>query len=74
MDKGGFRLHKWHSNAKVLENTNDTVAPDHDRTVPTDDVNSPRDTKILGDPWQKEKDTLQVSFERYVYPAIPQKK
>ena len=65
MDKGEFRLHNWHGNAKVLEYTNDTVAPNHDHTEPTDDE------KILRIPWQKEEDTLQVSFERCVYPTIP---
>ena len=27
IDKGELRLHKWHSNANVLENTKDTATP-----------------------------------------------
>lgn len=34
-------------------------------------MKSTRYNKILGIPWQKDKDTLQVSFERCVYPATP---
>lgn len=71
MDKAGFRLYKWHSNAEVLEDTNHITTPNHDPPISTFNANKPRAAKILGIPWQKEKDTLQVSFERCLFPAIP---
>ena len=71
MDKAGFRLHKWHSNAEVLEDTNHTSTPNHDLSISTDNAKKPRAAKILGTPWQKKEDTLQVRFERCLYPAIP---
>ena len=68
MDKGGFRLHKWHSNADEL---GDTTIPATNQKCPTPirHGNGNKTTKILGIPWQKEKDTIQVSFERC--PAMP---
>ena len=71
MDKAAFRLHKWHSNAEVLEDINHTTTPNCDLSISTDNAKKPRNAKILGTPWQKEKDTLQVSFEGCLYPAIP---
>ena len=71
MDRAGFRLHKWHSNAEVLEDTNHNSTPNHDLSISTDNAKKPRAAKILGTPWQKKEDTLQVSFERCLYPAIP---
>ena len=71
IDKGGFTLHKWHSNVKVLEDTNHTITTNEDRLTSTEDTTNPRATKILGIPWQKEEDTLQISFERCLYPSIP---
>ena len=65
MYKGIFRVHKWHSNAKVLENTNDTAAPN-------DDEKSPRLTLRSSEfRARKRENTLQVNFQRYVYPTIP---
>ena len=73
MGKGGFTLHKWHSNAKLLEDcTTDFTAPNQSSlTLTTDNEKEPRTTKILGIPWHKDEDTLQVCFERCLYPAIP---
>ena len=71
MGNAGFRLHKWHSNAEVSEDTNHTTALNHALSISTDNAKKPRAAKILGIPWQKEKDTLQVSFERCLHSAIP---
>ena len=70
MDKEGFRLHKWHSNADELGDTT-IPATNQECPTPTDHHSRYKTTKILGIPWQKEEDTLPVSFERCLSPAIP---
>ena len=58
-----FRLHKWNSNVKELEMNND---PPGDREEPTYGKQQfggkPTETKMLGLKWNKEMDTLTVSF------------
>ena len=65
MGKGGFTLHKWHSNAKLLEDcTTDFTAPNQSSlTLTTDNEKESRTTKILGIPRHKEEDTLQICFD-----------
>ncbi|XP_048576166.1 uncharacterized protein LOC125557540 [Nematostella vectensis] len=54
MESGGFQLHKWHSN--VLEAEESTSAERADRAVDRPPV------KILGIPWDKNKDELTIAF------------
>lgn len=64
MEEGVFHLHKWHSNLLELEG--------HQRLkedVPLKQVRvklemgtSPKETKILGDPWNNTEDELSIGF------------
>ena len=54
--KGGFQLHKWHSNFPVLE-TNDAKENYHEVTI---NEQNKRYLKILGLLWDKNEDTLLV--------------
>ncbi|XP_070537520.1 uncharacterized protein [Ptychodera flava] len=62
LSEGGFNLHKWHSNIDHLNAENDKQ---EEETYTTRFVGntSGNETKILGIPWNKEEDTLTISFE-----------
>lgn len=54
--KGGFRLHKWHSNLQRLEAGEGT-----DKQSITNEQN--RKTKILGIQWDKRNDQLEIKLD-----------
>ena len=61
MEKGGFTLHKWHSNVEELESiSNETAKGDQDSNTK---AYSESTTKILGVPWEKKTDVVRVSLE-----------
>ena len=53
MHKGGFTLHKWHSNVPTLEST-----PENKRSQKED-----QRARILGTQWDKSTDTIFVDFK-----------
>ena len=63
---GTFKLHKWHSNVAALE-TEDVSKPTDEEDISYAKqqlgFNNP-DTKLLGLPWDKAKDTLSVETPR----------
>ncbi|XP_070550021.1 uncharacterized protein [Ptychodera flava] len=59
---GGFNLHKWHSNIDHLNAENDKKEEETYTTRFLGNT-SGNETKILGIPWNKEEDTLTISFE-----------
>ena len=61
MEKGGFTLHKWHSNVEELESiSNETAKGDQDSNTK---AYSESTTKIIGVPWEKKTDVVRVSLE-----------
>jgi len=57
-----FELHKWHSNIPELEKTGPPV--DTDQSYAKEHLGVKKgETKLLGLPWNKEKDTIQVKFQ-----------
>ena len=61
MKKGGFTLHKLHSNFEELESiSNETAKGDQDSNTK---AYSESTTKILGVPWEKKMDVVRVSLE-----------
>ena len=67
MKESGFHLHKWHSNLSELEECQRTddnaVSSQASMTYAKLEVGTgPKETKILGVPWEKTKDKLSVGF------------
>ena len=64
LEKGGFKLHKWHSNIKSLEETKPSlIQDDEDSTYAKQSTGTAtNDTKILGLPWNKETDEVSIDF------------
>ena len=67
MEEGGFHLHKWHSNLSELEECerpeDNAVSSQASMTYAKLEVGtSPKETKILGVPWNKTEDKLSVGF------------
>ena len=62
--KGTFELHKWHSNVKELESTVSEPGAVEEETYAKEQLNVPRreGATLLGLPWNKENDTVGVSF------------
>ncbi|XP_046846738.1 uncharacterized protein LOC124440389 [Xenia sp. Carnegie-2017] len=63
-DRAKFTLHKWHSNLKELEASETVVS---DAAVDQSYANQrlgvrENETKLLGMPWNKSKDTIGVNF------------
>ena len=61
--EGTFELHKWHSNVKELEAASLEPVPE-EKTYAKKQLNIPRreGASLLGLPWDKENDTIAVSF------------
>ena len=61
--EAGFELHKWHSNVSELEA--EPILEDEGQTYAKEQFGvKPSETKLLGLPWNKEEDTLAVTFTR----------
>ena len=62
--KGTFELHKWHSNVKELESAASEPGVIEEETYAKEQLNVPRreGATLLGLPWNKENDTVGVSF------------
>lgn len=73
MKKGGFTLHKWHSDVAALESKSDqNVKDDQNQEMVTRPIEeSSKTTKILGVPWDKSTDVLHVDFEPCLRTALP---
>ena len=72
LGKGGFDLHKWHSNIPKLDGNNKNSNSENieeltysKQTVGTEEV----ETKILGTPWNKEEDNLSINFTHCIKKA-----
>lgn len=62
LSEGGFTLHKWHSNVKNLNSEQQTCEEEtYAKNLVGNRGNST--TKILGTPWDKQRDTLCIDFE-----------
>ena len=55
--RGGFKLHKWHSNEQALE-TNNSVNENELNFVKQHLGTKPKETKILGLLWEKREDSF----------------
>ena len=65
-----FVLHKWNSNKTELENTFDREEVDTELSFAKKQAGTePSESKILGLPWDKKKDTLAVTFPQGEAPA-----
>ena len=62
--KGNFELHKWHSNVPELESTESELVLVKEETYANEQLNVPRrkGANLLGLPWDKDQDTVGVSF------------
>ena len=60
--QGGFTLHKWHSNATELDAMSANQVSETQETFATQQLGAPQRGKgaLLGVPWDKEKDTIEV--------------
>ena len=58
-----FELHKWHSNVPALESEEPTTE-EIEQSYAKEQLGGVREgeTKLLGMPWNKESDTIEVSF------------
>ena len=63
---GTFKLHKWHSNVATLETENGCNSTEEEEiSYAKQQLGSSKpDTKLLGLPWDKSKDTLSVETPR----------
>ena len=60
-----FKLHKWHSNAEELERNSDPPGGHDELSYAKQQLGtSSSETKLLGLPWNKKRDTLAVAFPR----------
>ncbi|XP_066029903.1 uncharacterized protein [Pocillopora verrucosa] len=57
-----FKLHKWHSNDRELEVETATVDEESQSYAKQQLGTRKGESKLLGVPWDKEKDEIQVSF------------
>ena len=62
--QGGFTLHKWHSNAMELDAMSANQVSEKQETYAKQQLGAPQRGKgaLLGVPWDKEKDTIEVKF------------
>ena len=64
MEDATFKLHKWSSNVRTLENNNNSETIE-DQTAAKQQLGvTPQECKILGLPRSKVDDTLSVQFPR----------
>lgn len=63
-NQGGFTLHKWHSNAAELDTPSTQQSGDSQETYAKEQLGVPPWGKgaLLGIPWNKETDTIEVKF------------
>ena len=67
MKEGGFKLHKWHSNAPVEVDATRSETEVEDPTYAKVIVGTQSsETKILGIPWNTEKDKFRISFAKCI--------
>ena len=60
-----FELHKWASNVPQLENPEASKNSEEDQSAAKQQLAvKPTETKLLGHTWEKEKDILNVEFDR----------
>ena len=60
---GKFTLHKWHSNAKELESNKDPSESADELSYAKQQLGTTSsETKMLGVPWDKQSDTIEVVF------------
>ena len=65
--EAGFEFHKWHSNEQTLESEANSEQEDEEKSYAREQLGvKPGETKMLGLPWDKLKDTMAVTF-----PAAP---
>ena len=57
--RGGFKLHKWHSNEQALE-TNDSINENELNFAKQHLGTKPKETKILGLLWDKKEDSFII--------------
>ncbi|XP_044182089.1 uncharacterized protein LOC114969988 [Acropora millepora] len=62
--QGGSTLHKWHSNATELDAMSANQVSETQETYAKQQLGAPQRGKeaLLGVPWDKEKDTIEVKF------------
>ena len=61
-DRAKFQLHKWHSNREVLER-DDKIERDLEESFAKQQLGTKEsETKLLGVGWNKQDDTLSISF------------
>ena len=62
--QGGFTLHKWHSNAAELDAVSANQISETQETYAKQQLGVPQRGKgaLLGVPWDKERDTIEVKF------------
>ena len=65
-----FVLHKWNSNVTELEDTQDHEKGDNELSFAKQQLGAqPSESKVLGLPWDKEMDTLTVTFPQDETPS-----
>ena len=70
--EAGFKLHKWHSNVPALE-IPETPASEEEQSYAKEQLGVKKgETKLLGVPWNKIKDSIEVKFPNQ--PAVPTKR
>ena len=62
--KGGFNLHRWHSNVPSPENTKTTTSNELTYAKQMFQTSS-NETKILSVPWNKSTDKLSISIPKF---------
>ena len=61
-EKGGFKLHKWHSNEPNLETNNRNSEKELNFAKEHLGTKTNKETKILGLNWDKQRDTFRVEI------------
>ena len=65
LEDATFKLHKWASNVRALEDNSDEPEVTEDQTAAKQQLGvNPQESQILGLPWDKVNDTLSVSFPK----------
>ena len=65
MGEGGFQLHKWHSNAPVVDNKRTSELTEGETTYAKFALGAQTpDSKILGIPWNTKTDEFTISFSK----------
>ena len=62
---GTFKLHKWNSNKRELEDGDTPVSSEGEQTFAKTQLGTqPNESKLLGLKWEKAKDTVSVVFPK----------